>query len=51
MGFVYDLHINRECQDCIHSEFDLIEQKFWCNLRDAFRAPEDADACPDIQTS
>lgn len=51
MGFVYDLYINRECQDCIHGEFDLLENQFYCNLREDFRDPQDADACPDIETA
>jgi len=50
MGFIYDLYINRECQDCIYSELDLIEQKFWCTLREKFRDPEDAEECADIKT-
>jgi len=51
MGFVYDLYINRECQDCVYSELDLIEQKYWCNLREDFRDPKDAEVCPDIKTA
>ena len=50
MGFVYDLYINRECQDCVYGEYDLLEQKFYCNKREDYRAPEDAEACPDIKT-
>jgi len=50
MGFIYDLYINRECQDCIYSELDLVEQKFWCTLRENFRDPEDAEGCADIKT-
>jgi len=51
MGYVYDLYINRECQDCIYGEYDLMEQKFYCNLRENFREPEEAEACPDIKTA
>jgi len=46
MGLVYELNLNRECEDCVHGEFDLLEQKFWCNLREKFR--EGQDPCPDV---
>ena len=51
MGLVYDLHINRECQDCIYGEYDLLEDKFYCNLREDFRDPSEAEPCPDIKTT
>jgi len=51
MGFVYDLYINRECEDCIYSELDVLERKYWCTLREDFRDPKDAEACPDIKTA
>lgn len=49
MGFVFDLYINRECEDCVYGEFDLLEEKYFCTLHDDFRDPKDADACPDIK--
>ena len=51
MGLVYDLNINRECVDCVYGEFDLLEQNYWCALRQAFRDPKDTAPCPDIKTS
>jgi hypothetical protein len=51
MGLVYDLNINRDCKDCIFGEFDLLEQNYWCNLRQAFRSPDDRERCPDIKTT
>jgi hypothetical protein len=50
MAMIVDMHINRECEDCIHGEYDLMEQKYYCNLREEFRDPQEADPCPDIQT-
>ena len=50
MGFVCDLIINRECEDCLYGEYDLLEQKIFCTLRDDFRSPEEAAACPDRKT-
>jgi hypothetical protein len=50
MGLVYDLFINRECEDCVFGEFDLLEKKYWCNLREAFRDPDDRADCPDRKT-
>ena len=50
MGYQYDLHINRECADCIYGEYDLLEQKYYCTLREGFREPEESEACPDIRT-
>jgi len=49
MGLVYELNINRECEDCVYGEFDLLEQKFWCNLNEEFRGPEEQDPCPNIK--
>ena len=51
MGLVYELNINRECEDCVYGEFDLLEQKFWCNLKEDFRGPQEHDPCSDIQTA
>ena len=51
MGILVDLTINRECEDCVYGEYDLLEQKFYCNLREDFRDPQDAEACPDIKTT
>ena len=49
MGILVDLTINRQCEDCIYGEYDLLEQKFYCTLREAFRDPQDAEPCPDMQ--
>ena len=49
MGLVYDLNINRECEDCAYGEFDLLEQKYWCGLREEFRDPQERDPCEDIR--
>ena len=46
MGLVCDLFINRECEDCVHGELDLLEQKFWCGKLGDFRDPQDENACP-----
>lgn len=51
MGYLYDLHINRECADCVHGEYDLVEQKYYCTLREDFREPEESEACADIKTA
>jgi len=51
MGLVYDLYINRECEDCVYGEYDLLQQKFYCTLHEQFREPEQADPCPDIKTA
>jgi len=51
MGYVCEFYINRECEECVYSELDVFEQKYWCNLREDFRDPKDAEACPDIKTS
>ena len=47
MALVCDLFINRECEDCVHGELDLLEQKYWCNKLGDFRDPQDENACPD----
>ncbi|MDR3313752.1 MAG: hypothetical protein LBS96_04760 [Oscillospiraceae bacterium] len=49
MGLVYDLFINRECEDCEFGEFDLLEQKYWCRKLESFRDPADENACPDLE--
>jgi len=49
MGLVYDLQINRECEDCVYGEYDLLEQKYWCSLREELRAPEEHEPCEDIK--
>jgi len=51
LGYLYDLHINRECADCVHGEYDLVEQKYYCTLREDFREPEESEACADIKTA
>ncbi|MCL2445857.1 MAG: hypothetical protein FWD06_03705 [Oscillospiraceae bacterium] len=50
MGLVYDLVINRECENCVHGEYDLLQGAFFCNLRDDFRPADDSEKCPDLQT-
>jgi len=49
MGLVYDLVINRECENCVHGEYDLLEGAFFCNLQGDFRATDDAGPCPDME--
>ena len=48
MGFICDLTVNRECENCAHGEYDLLERKFYCNLREEFREPEDTESCADL---
>jgi len=50
MGLVYDLNINRECEDCVYGEFDLLEQTYWCTLREEFYEQKE-EPCEDIKTS
>jgi len=50
MALVYDLFINRECEDCAYGAFDVFENKYWCELHQTFREPDDRSECPDIQT-
>ena len=50
MGLMYDLNLNRECMECAHGEFDLLEQKYWCCLRGIYRGPQDTEACPDQES-
>ena len=49
MGLVYDLNINRECEDCVHGEFDLLAQQYWCTLHEEFYEQKD-EPCEDIKT-
>jgi len=49
MGLVYDLVINRECENCVHGEYDLLEGAFFCNLRGDFRSTDDTEKCPDLE--
>lgn len=49
MGMVFDLVINRECENCIHGEFDLLEGAFFCNLRGTFRPTDDSEKCLDLK--
>ncbi|MCL2531608.1 MAG: hypothetical protein FWE40_05575 [Oscillospiraceae bacterium] len=50
MGLVFDLVINRECENCVHGEYDLLQGAFFCNLRGDFRPTDDSEKCPDAQT-
>ncbi|MDR2753420.1 MAG: hypothetical protein LBB50_03830 [Oscillospiraceae bacterium] len=47
MGLVYDLFINRECEDCVYGELDILENKYWCTLHEEFRSAQDREHCPD----
>ena len=49
MGIIVDLTINRQCEDCVHGEYDLLEDKFYCNLREDFRDPQDSEACAEFE--
>jgi len=50
VGFLCDLYINRECEDCVYGEYDLVEQKYYCKLREEYRDPQQAQPCPDLQS-
>jgi hypothetical protein len=45
-----DLFLNRECQDCVYGEFDILRNTFWCTLREAYRDAAQRDPCPDVRT-
>ncbi|MDR0532166.1 MAG: hypothetical protein LBG83_08895 [Oscillospiraceae bacterium] len=49
MGLVYDLNINRECEDCLYGEYDILAQKYYCTLREAYYEPQGGEPCPDIK--
>lgn len=49
MALVCDLFINRECEDCIFGEFDLLENKYWCKKLEALRDPADLERCPEME--
>jgi hypothetical protein len=51
VALVYDLFINRECEDCAYGMFDVFEEKYWCELKQLFRDPKDKETCPDITTT
>ncbi|MDR1928198.1 MAG: hypothetical protein LBQ33_06125 [Oscillospiraceae bacterium] len=48
MGYVYDLYINRECEDCVFGEFDLLAERYFCRRHEVLREPEDKSRCADF---